>query len=226
MTKQIRILLTTAFVLVGLAGAWAGPAAPDTISATRAFISLPQATCPVLDEDNRLSMVDYFRAGMDKHTVNTMKGESWLTALADNYAAAQLTEVSRMQLRILPRKKGGQMVVVAYTVANDDADIASDSELFFFDARMDPVPAKKVIKLPVLETFFSIPRGSLTSMKEIRRMIPFFTIEYALSADSDLLTARITLAENIDRDDLKIISLFLHDTVTYSWNGSRFIQNR
>lgn len=226
MTKLIRVFLIIAFVTVGLAGASAKQADCDTISATRAFISFPESVCPMLNEDNRLTMVDYFRAGMDKHTVNTMQGESWLTALTDNYAAARITEVSRLQLRILPLKKSRQMVVATYTVANEDTDIAPDSELLFFDAQMNPVPAKKVIKLPVLETFFSIPRGSLTSMKEIRQMIPFFTIEYTLSADSDVLTAKITLAENIDRDDLKILSLFLHDTVTYSWNGSRYAQNK
>ncbi len=213
-----------ALVMSGLSTASAGPATPDTISATRAFISLPQTTCPVLNEDNKLSMVDYFRAGIDRHTVNFLKGESWLTALTGHYAAAQISEVSRLQLRILPLKKRGQMVVAAYTVANDD--VAPDSDLFFFDAQMNPVPAKKVIKLPELKTFFSIPRGSLTSMKEIKQMIPYFTVEYTLSADTDVLTARIYLAENINRDDLKIISLFLRDTVTYSWNGSRFIMDK
>lgn len=224
MIKQIRILLATALVMSGLSTASARPATPDTISATRAFISLPQTICPVLNEDNKLSMVDYFRAGIDRHTVNFLKGESWLTALTDRYAAAQISEVSRLQLRILPLKKRGQMVVAAYTVANND--VAPDSDLFFFDAHMNPVPAKKVIRLPELETFFSIPRGSLTSMKEIKQMIPYFTVEYTLSADTDVLTARIYLAENINRDDLKIISLFLRDTVTYSWNGSRFIMDK
>lgn len=220
----LRVILTIAVLAAGFVAASAKPSAPDTISATRAFISLPRTTCPVLVEEDRLTMVDYFRAGMDKHTVNSLQGESWLTALTDNYAAAVLTGVSRLQLRTLPLKKGGDMVAVVYTVANDD--VAPDSELFFFDAQMNPVPVKNVIKLPVLSTFFSIPRGSLTSMKEIEQMIPFITIEYTLSADATTLTAKLTLGENIDRDDLKIIKLFLHDTVTYSWNGSRYILNK
>lgn len=220
MTRTLKVLATILTALAGLTGASAKTLTPDTISATRAFISLPQSVCPVLNEDNRLTMVDYFRAGMDKHTENFLNGESWLTALTDNYAEARLTEVSRLQIRTLPLSKGGQIVAVSYTVANDD--VAPDSELFFFDAQMNLIETKKIIKLPVLENFFTIPRGSLTSMKEIRQMIPFITIEYTLSADSTTLTARLTLGENIDRDDLKIIKLFLHDTVSYRWDGSRY----
>ena len=94
---------------------------------------------------------------------------------------------------------------------------APDSSIEFFDSSLRASDLKKYLPTPDLKDFFDIPKGSITSMKEIREMIPFPTVEYSASADDNNLRARLTVGEFMNTDDYNIIRLFLKPEITFVW---------
>ena len=132
---------------------------PDTISARRAFIEMPASVLELISTDTRLDMLDYFDAGSPYTAINELHGNSRLKTLTPDYAEVEVTPVSRLQIKVLPMKKGNQIVMAVYTTG--DSIGTRDSDIYFFDAGMNPLPAEKYLKLPKLSEFFSSDRKSV-----------------------------------------------------------------
>lgn len=128
--------------------------------------------------------------------------------------------MSTLDLKVVKTKKGADLVVSVYTISGDNQ--ASDSDLKFFDSSMNELPRDKYLKLPDLSYFFDIPKGSLTTMKEIKEMVPFPTIEYFLSPGSTDIKAKLTVGAFMDQDDYNIMKLFLKPEITYRWDGKSY----
>lgn len=197
----------------------------DTITAARAFKDIPLHVLDIISRDTRSDMLGYY--GRDSIWVakNAMEGTSHLVKVTLDYLKAVLTRVSTLEIKILPSKKYKDIALTVYTLNNEPGERAGDSQLSFFDANLRPLPAKvtdKMFKVPQVKDFFEIPKGSLTTMKEIEDMIPFPTIVYEVSPDNTNLTARLTVGEYISIDDYNILKLFLKPEITYQWTGKEF----
>lgn len=195
-------------------------AASDTISVKRAFVEMPVNTLDLLNRSTRLDMLDYFAVDSVYKAQNALEGESFLKAVTPDFLSLQLTPVSTLDLKVVKTKKGSDLVVSVYTISGDNQ--ASDSDLKFFDSSMNELPRDKYLKLPDLSYFFDIPKGSLTTMKEIKEMVPFPTIEYFLSPVSTDIKAKLTVGAFMDQDDYNIMKLFLKPEITYRWDGKGY----
>ena len=151
--------------------------------------------------------------------MNALGGLSWLENLNDTYLKVRVSQVSSLEIKILPVKKG-EIIMTVYTVG--DAPDASDSEIKFYDTELNPLQATKYFSSPQLKDFFSIPKGSDTNMKEIEGMIPFPTIEYNASPDNNDLTAKLTVEQYINQDDWNILKIFLKDKVVMEWKKDKY----
>ena len=110
--------------------------------------------------------------------------------------------------------------MTVYTVGADPQ--AADSQINFYDEALKPLEVKKYFVAPELKDFFDIPKGSVTTMKEIREMIPFPTVKYNASPSNDSLTARLTVEEYINEDDWNIIKLFLKPEINLEWKKEQY----
>ncbi len=218
----MRALLLSLTMIIGAATgvAYASPAGSDTISVRRAFVEMPGSILDLINQSTRLDMLDYYDADSLWMAPNALEGRSVLKKVTPDFIEVQITDVSTLQIKVLPWKGKGDVVAVCYTIAS--ASASNDSELRFFDASMKELPAKNFLKPLKLKDFFDIPKGSLTSMDEIREMVPFPTIEYNLAADSQDLTARLTVKEYINQDDIKILELFQKPLLHFQWDGKKF----
>ena len=194
----------------------------DTISVRRAFIEMPGSILDLLSRSTRLDMLDYYDADSLWMAPNALDGRSVLRKVTSDFIELQITSVSTLQIKVLPLKGKGDIVAVCYTI--DSADASNDSELRFFNSQMQELPAKNFFKPLQLKDFFNIPKGSLTTMGEIRQMVPFPTVEYKLEAGNADLTARLTVKEYINQDDIKILELFQRPKLTFGWDGKKFVQ--
>ena len=107
-----------------------------------------------------------------------------------------------------------------------DYYLQADSKISFIDEYAQELKSEKFFKAPQLKDFFSIPRGSLTTMKEIEQMVGFCTIEYRLNASDNSLHAYLTIDKHINQDDYNIIKLFMLDSLVYDWNGKKYIKRK
>ena len=188
-------------------------------TARRVFEKLDCQALEILSPSTRLDMLDYWDADSVYKASNEMEGLSWLESLSDNYLKLRITAVSSLEIKILPCKKEN-IVMTIYTVGNSTQ--AQDSQIDFYDSQLEKIETSKHFDMPELKEFFEIPKGSLTSMKEIRQMIPFPTVAYSASADNDDLTARLTVEEFVNLDDWNIIKLFLKPEIKAEWKKEKY----
>ena len=85
------------------------------------FISMPDSLLPLLSQNNRLDMLDFMEAGMEAEVTNLLNGRSVMTLLTADSLSVQLTEASRLDLKLVqPAAHGvGPIVRVIYTYGND-----------------------------------------------------------------------------------------------------------
>ncbi|MCM1236560.1 MAG: DUF3256 family protein, partial [Ruminococcus flavefaciens] len=171
-------------------------AAIDTIPlAQQAFVKMDVQVLDLLDHTTRENMLDYFAADSVWQAPNEMGGLSRLDTVTNDYLKVKLTDVSTLQIKVLPMAKGDYTVMTIYTIGSENE--TPDSEIRFFDSGMHPLETKKMLKLPGLDEFFSIPKGCTTNMKEIRGLIPFPTVEYDAGPSTDTLTGKLTVGNYI-----------------------------
>lgn len=176
-------------------------------TAREAFTYLDIPALDLLKRTTRLDMLDYLDADSVYKASNAMGGLSWIEKCTPDYIKVQLTPVSTLELKMLPTKKDGVVTMAVYTVGGESQ--SEDSQITFTDEKLHPLDASKFFKAPELKDFFDIPKGSLTSMKEIKEMIPFPTVAYSASPNSNDLTARLTVEKFMNLDDWNIVKLFL-----------------
>lgn len=184
------------------------------------FLRLPVDVLEVLPRSARFDMLEYFKVDSVYKAVNSVEGMSWLTAVTPDFLEVRISDVSTLQLRILPFKKDSHLVMTVYTVGGDGQ--AADSDVRFFDAELNPLERKKFLKELKLKDFFDIPKGSVTTMKEIEQTIPFPTVEYSASAADTSLKAKLTVKEYLNQDDYNVIHLFEKPEIIYVWDGTKY----
>lgn len=218
---MIRNSIIFILALISISPVWAkSSSAPDTISIRRAFADLPVNTLDLLKKSTRLDMLDYYDVDSIYNAPNSMEGFSRLDTVAPRFLKLELTSVSTLVIKILKDKHNKDIVMTLYTIGGETQ--APDTDIRFFDASLRELDRDKYFRLPKLSDFFDIPKGSLTSMKEIDTMVPFPTMEYFAEPYNDVLTAKLTVGAFMNSDDYNVIKLFLRPYLKYEWNGSRF----
>ena len=214
------ILFLMLFMTALIYGGEKEAAIVDSLTIRSVFSGLKEPSLDILPVSTRLDMLDYYESDSIYKAKNAMEGLSELVKVNPDYLKVRISDASDLQIKILPSKKYGKVVMTIYTVGGDDK--AADSELRFYNTGLQRIDGRNIMKEPALKEFFSIPKGSLTSMKEIDGMIPFPTIEFGADGETDVLTARLTSGAYMNIDDYNIIKLFLKPEVRYVWDKDRF----
>lgn len=215
-----KFLITTIFIISFSTAFCAVKAVSDTISARRAFVEMPSKVLDLIAKDTRLDMLDFFDADSVWQAKNELEGISCLETVTPTYLKVKITPVSTMQIKILKDKKGNDLVMTIYTTGAEGD--SKDSDVKFYSPSMTELKSADYLKMPMLKDFFDIPRGSLTSMKEIEALVPFYTVEFKASANDDNLEAVFTPGDFMTLEDQKLVNLFLKPDIKYIWDGKKF----
>lgn len=228
MTRFQAPALLTALLLVA-AGVFAAtpPAAtadeemePRTAStALDAFVMLPDSLLRLLPTEVRLDMNDYWEAGdTARQLANALGGRSWIESATPLLAKVRVTPVSSVAVGLYGGK--APTVVAAYSVEPQYG--AADSELFFFDASMNPLRASRLFRAPAIADFIVIPVGEKRKVGDVERLIPFPTVLYTLDPAAGTLTATLTATQTLTREQAAELEPYLRKSIIYRWDGSRF----
>lgn len=193
----------------------------DTLTMRRAITDLPVSVMEILPREARMQMANYYWKNDSIYRVrNSMEGFSYLLPpVTQNYAGIRLTPVSNLYLRRLPLGHGN-MLVTAYTIGSSRQ--APDSELRFYDSDLHELKRSKYIRLARAEDFLMRDSLSGKEYKELLGLIPFPTVEYILSPESNDLKARLTVGEYLGEEDYARIKPHLRTELTYLWTGRRY----
>ncbi|MDE6008501.1 MAG: DUF3256 family protein, partial [Muribaculaceae bacterium] len=194
----------------------------ETLNLREVFANLNTPGLESISKTARLDLADYWDAD-SVHFVRTASGGvANLEEFTKNYVRVKVSNVSTVELKILPYKKG-EIVACVFTVG--DSIQAKDSEIDFYDASLVPIKKNRFFSAPVLSQFFAIPKGSSTAMEEIREAVPFPTVAYSLSPLTDDLTARLTVEDYISPDDLPLLNRFARKELVAPWTGKYKFNN-
>lgn len=218
--KNLWFLLILILSLPGAMPALAKSAvSADTISARRAFVEMPATVLDLLPRSTRLDMLDFFDVDSVYQAPNAMEGLSHLETVTPDYLKVDITPISSLQFKVLKDNKGADVVMTIYTTGGGDE--SKDSDIRFYNSSMVELPREKILVLPQLKDFFSIPPGSVTTMKEIEQMVPFYTMEFNASPGSNDVIGKITVGEFMDPDDYNIARLFEKPSIKMIWDGKK-----
>lgn len=221
--RIITLLALTAILAalnIGMANAAKIVQAADTISAPEAFLRIPQQDMELLPLSVRHDLYDYMQADSVAHLRNIFMGESWIEKMTPGYMKIHLSNASDIQIKILPRPKALPIVITVYTVSTDS--LTADSTVKFYDNDMNELQSRNFIKLPSPKDFYDIPPQSRLSLQNLLEIMPFYTIAYETSADTDVLSGRITCSEALTEEQRKIVDPYLRKTIRWNWNGKRY----
>lgn len=214
--RQITVIILAMLPLLATAK---GNESNDTISARRAFLEMPSGNMDLLSKSTRTEMLIYYDNDSIYKAPNNQGGTSQLTKVTPDFLEVELTPSSTLQMKVLKTKDGKDILMTVHTIgAPGDT---RDSEIAFYDARLQPLPTEKIFPTPKLETFFDT-KGYKTKMKEVEEILPFHAYFFEASAESPDLTGRLSYDDLLTVEDAGIIQLLVKPQVTFKWDGKRF----
>ncbi len=176
------------------------------------FIEMPDTLLPLLTDNDRRDMIDFWDARMSTSVVNRLDGKSRITALTDDFLSVELSRSSSMQIKMLNVEGGDTLLCIVNTVGAE----AYDSRIHFYNSRWKRVDGLK-FDMPSIVDFF-LPSDSVDKALAVSDI---YLVKLSLSADSDSLKAEYTMPLYMSRSDSARVAPQLRP-LHYRWTGKRF----
>lgn len=220
MSKSLTLrCLSVLFCLVAVAtgfGAERDTVASANLTASKVFAEIPLQVLDMLRPSTRLDMIDYYeQADSLLAATDALGGVSRLVEVTPDYMKVSVTPVSTLEIKLLPYKTG-QIVMTLYTVGGEE--IAKDTEVSFFDSDLRPLPVRKFLKTPDLESFFSL-KGSEIKGSDLSEKLPFMSVEYSTGPADTPLTATLTSISNLSDETRNLLTPLLIPSLTSAWSS-------
>ena len=199
-------------LLFSLAGTLAANA---QLTAPEAFTTAPADVFPLLDTNTRLDMVDYYNSGLKTASNNRMEGQSVITELTSASLIVKISDASSAQVAVLPVGNDTVIAVVS-TVATPGLD----STLKFYDSEWHQLAADKYFTPPTWNDWMTQGHDS----SEVTAYTPFMLSSYYINPSDGTMTITNNLPTFLDDDIYADIADAIRPTLTYRWNGKKFVK--
>ncbi len=182
----------------------------------RLFINMPDSLMPALTKSDRMDFIDFMDSGMKARVRNKLGGESVMTAFSDNSLTVMTSQSGRLDMILLPRKKGTKLICIVKTVYADFVD----SRLSFYDEDWTPIDVRNLIELPQFDDYLTKEALKNDSLDDLKKQ-SMLRLQSAMAVDNGL-EFRYTSLDYIGEDADKYRSWFKSEPIRYIWNGKRF----
>ncbi len=176
------------------------------------FIEMPDTLQPLLTNNDRRDMIDFWDARMSTPVVNRLDGKSRITELTNDFLSVELSRSSSMQIKMLNNVAGDTLLCIVNTVGAE----AYDSRIHFYNSRWERVDGSK-FTMPSIADFF-LPSDSVGKALEVSDI---YLVKLSLKADNDSLKAEYTMPLYMSRSDSARVASQLRP-LFYRWTGKRF----
>ncbi len=184
-------------------------------SAADLFSSAPQNVFPLLDQNTRLDMVDYYKNGMSTPSQNSLDGRSLITEMTPASLTVKMTDSSAMQIMELKGSKGTVVALIS-TVATPGLD----SNIKFFDSDWKPLPTESYFVKPGWKEWLT--DSGRQNQDEVTMQVPFMLASYRIDPESGTLTLTNNLSHFLDKALYDDLSSYLRPQLVYLWNGKNY----
>lgn len=201
------ILLSLILTLMGCGCMMAQRTAADF------FTEAPAKLFPLLDQNTRLDMVDYYKSNLATPSNNKLDGKSVITDMKPESVSVRMTPASSVQIAVLPASSDSVVMVIS-TVSTP----GKDSSAAFYTTAWEEQPAEKYFSKPEWKDW--IVKGG--SVDEVTMQVPFMLASYVYDPATKTLTLTNNLETFLDETIYEMISPSLKKSLTYTWNGKKF----
>lgn len=184
-------------------------------SAADLFTSAPQNVFPLLDQNTRLDMVDYYKNGMSTPSQNSLDGRSLITEMTPASLTVKMTDSSAMQIMELKGSKGTVVALIS-TVATPGLD----SNIKFFDSDWKPLPTESYFVKPGWKEWLT--DSGRQNQDEVTMQVPFMLASYRIDPESGTLTLTNNLSHFLDKALYDDLSTYLRPQLVYLWDGKNY----
>lgn len=205
--KRLILLLTIYCMLA--------PVAMHALTAREAFVSAPKRIIPLIDNNTRLDMLDYFSSGMKTASNNALNGKSSVTALSDAAISINLTDASTIDIAVLPCGND-TVIAVIKTVATP----APDSKLSVYSKDWNTDLTASSFTKPLLKDWLT--SEGRKNQATVESTVPFLLVGYSFDPATMTLTLTDNTASFMPADVFATVSKFISPKLVYKWNGRKF----
>lgn len=179
------------------------------------FKQMPDSMFPYITNTNRLDFIDFKDANMKAEVNNSLGGKSEMKVLTDNYIEVELSSVSNLQIKLLP-KDSTKVICVVTTFFGPEAD----SKIQFFSLNWKPLDIKSAV--PSFDDFFVKPDSiNAERFVQLKKMIEPVMYYVMLSSKDNTITYSLSMPL-LNKEDKKALDAVLRK-VTLKWTGKFFM---
>ena len=196
---------TLAFVLV---------AKNDTrpVAAKHLFIEAPDEVFPMLEENTRLDMIDYYESSYNRPSLNVFEDSSLITYCDSTCIEIKASEVLHYQLS-MPAKN---LIILISTHSIP----MPDSEIAFYDFEWEKHPTKNYFLAPKLADWLTNEGEKVR--EDVENVVSFIIASYNFDVESGILTITNQLRDYFDKNTWQKVSKWISPQLKYKWTGKIF----
>ena len=199
------------------AAAIAAPLTGQAVTAADAFVKAPHSVLPLREESTRLDMIDYFNAGSERASRNTLYGNSRITSLTPEHIVLEVTAASTMEMVTLPltSSSADSVIVVIHTVATP----VPDSKVTLYNKSWEPISGG-VFTAPGIDQWLK-PDSGRSGRDEVEALLPFMLTSCSYDAATKSFVFTNRSAEFLSEEVYEPIKMYLQNKLVYTWDGKR-----
>ncbi len=187
---------------------WSGALAAGARTMTDFFVDMPDSLMPMLSQNARKDLIDFYRSGMKPILPNEWSANSQLTKVDD--ALLELSEDSHgdvsTTMTLLSLKGRDTVICMVRTIKCPQPD----SEIFFYSTSWKQLATQQYITLPTEKETQPAAENSLVDYTHMSLARSGATISLDVTVDAG--------------DGIVDASADKKKAFRYEWNGSKFIR--
>lgn len=185
----------------------------SVLTAAACFTQAPFEVLPIIDNNTRLDMLDYFRAGSDRASANMLGGPAKITHEDASTITFDYGSGASMQIFVLNADSPKPLIGVIETVSSP----IQDSSLTIYDSRWERQP---LAPEPVLAQWMASKAGA--DRRIVEEALPYIMA----TCSYDPATGALTIKHTMDGyfalgEGDKALSL-IKPELRYKWTGRQF----
>ena len=184
------------------------------------FIAMPDSIIPLLTKVNREDCVDFLDSNMKAQVKNRFDNQAELKMLTEDYLQMQFTEVSTLEMKLLPLNDSVKVICFVKTLCAS----VCDSEVRFYTTDWQEADASKYMRLPSEEAFY-LPKDSVDdAYQAIREKADMYLLRLSLMPDKTALSLEYTTPSYFNKEDREKLMPYLRkEPIVYRWENGRFV---
>ena len=179
------------------------------------FINMPDSIIPLLTKINREDCVDFLASDMKALVKNRFDKQAELKVLTNDYLLMQATEVSTIEMKLLPVNDSVKVICMVKTLSSP----VSDSEIKFYGTDWKQLASFSYVKLPIEDAFYLPIQDE--SYLLYRKKADLYLLELSLNAESAILSCKYTTPLYLNEEDRGKLEPYLRkEPIVLNWvNG-------